>query len=226
MINRLVLCVVFIGYSVNGQVIDTRICSTFSTNTTECQSGDKALPTSDYPGEIDIDTVKTLFRDRTAIKKACKSENKAKYRAAAVCIANSYRHCADNDFKTLIPTGEKYGEAIDLVCDNEETADHILNCLSDSYIDCTANKVARGSYTTSVDRSKPFSDHKEYYCGVAQIEEECARDDIDVQECLDTGTYDKFVELRNILRPTACGASAVIFTASLLFVSLIASFFH
>ncbi|ESO91036.1 hypothetical protein LOTGIDRAFT_163554 [Lottia gigantea] len=212
-------------YSVNGQVIDIDTCSTFSTKTRECQRGDKALPSGDYTRGIDMDALKKLFTTKEAIKIACKSTNKEKYRAAAVCIADSYRHCADNDFKTLILTGEKYGEAIDFACDNE-TADHILNCLSDSYNDCTANKIARGSYTTSIDRSKPFSDYKEYYCGVAQIEEECARDDIDVQECLDTGTYDKFVQLRNILRPTACGASAIIFTASLLFASLIASLFH
>ncbi|ESO91038.1 hypothetical protein LOTGIDRAFT_163556 [Lottia gigantea] len=186
---------IFMGYCVNGQVIGP--CHTLNKKTTECQSGDKALPVVDYPSVLTIYELKGLFLNKVAVKKACKSTNKEKYRAAAVCVGNSYRHCADNDFKTLIPSGEKYGEAIDFVCDNEEMI---------PFFDCGANKLARGGYTASTtsDRSALFSQHKQYYCGVEEITHECARDDIDVQACLNAGAYNKYVEFENILQPSAC----------------------
>ncbi|ESO91037.1 hypothetical protein LOTGIDRAFT_233525 [Lottia gigantea] len=112
-------------------------CSTLDANTTECQSGNKALSTVDYPYKLDINGLRELFADEPI---------------------------------------------------NNETIN-----------------IA---------------------CKVAEISEECVRDDTDVQACLNTGNYDKHVELRNILRPTACGASVIIYTTSLLYVSLIVSFFY
>ncbi|ESO91039.1 hypothetical protein LOTGIDRAFT_233526 [Lottia gigantea] len=214
-----------ISYSVNGQFLG--VCSSINGNTSDCQAGAKALPSGDYGSGISYSDLTNLFTSRTDIATACKQANQALYRAAAVCIADSYRHCADNDFKTLIPTGEKYGEAIDYLCQNEASMDQILNCFGDSVLDCGANKLARAGYDSPLtSRALMFHKHKEWNCGVQQMSEECVRDDMDVQACLAAGNYDKYVALRNILRPTACGASAIIFTTSLLFVSLIVSFFH
>ncbi|ESO91042.1 hypothetical protein LOTGIDRAFT_233527 [Lottia gigantea] len=138
------------------------------------------------------------------------------------CLVNSYRKCADNDFKTLIPTAEQYSSAIEYACNNKDALQSIYNCFGDSITDCIFNKKARQSLTDGAepDRSNEFSVWTKYHCGRRDIELECRKIDEDFKDC-SNADYTIYEELMSKLKPKACnGVKGLMYTTSLLLVSV------
>ncbi|ESO91034.1 hypothetical protein LOTGIDRAFT_233523 [Lottia gigantea] len=217
---KIFIALAFAGCVVNGQIY-TDNCPSVSGNVSQCNID---TPIADVPSISTSNILTPTYSLNLTV--ICSSSRLNDFKTAASCVLNSYRHCGDNDYKTLVVKEAAYKDAITYACDNIGPIMHVQNCIGDSVTDCIRNREAREKRTDGAtpDRSEPFSDYRDHFCARRQITKECTEHDEDFLACVGTGTASIYLEYYRKMTPAGCGATSIFIASSLLLVSLLSTF--